>query len=171
MNLTSILAEKKENSLKLKKTLWILLKFKPLWLIILSNEDLTHSLVKWLKYLPAWFVIYVEWIKTEILSKNVVITWSLEGELLSWFDFIVTDNKFDNIDMYISLWITPIVNRDNIFVNWLLEEFNPIQNTWNSFFYEKDNKWDIFYTIVRYMENYKFPFDNKNLVKNVLNNK
>ncbi|MCD5385063.1 hypothetical protein LRZ95_00160 [Candidatus Gracilibacteria bacterium] len=171
MNLTSILAEKKENSLKLKKTLGILLKFKPLGLIILSNEDLTHSLIKGLKFLPAGFVIYVEGIKTEILSKNVVITGSLEGELLSGFDFIVTDNKFDNIDMYISLGITPIVNRDNIFVNGLLEEFNPIQNTGNSFFYEKDNKWDIFYTIVRYMENYKFPFDNKNLVKNVLNNK
>lgn len=120
MNLTSILAEKKENSLKLKKTLWILLKFKPLWLIILSNEDLTHSLVKWLKSLPAWFVVYLEWIKTEILSKNVVITWTLEGEVLSWFDFIVTDNKIDNINMYISLWITPIINRDKNLVKNIL---------------------------------------------------
>lgn len=97
-----------------------MLKFKPLWLIILSNEDLTHSLVKWLKSLPAWFVIYLEWIKTEILSKNVVITWALEGEVLSWFDFIVTDNKIDNINMYISLWITPIINRDKNLVKNIL---------------------------------------------------
>jgi len=170
MNLTSILAEKKENSLKLKKALWILLKYKPLWLIRLSNEDLTHSLVKWLKSLPAWFVVYIEWIKTEILSKNVVITWKLEDDVLSWFDFIVTDNDIKNINIYIDLWITPIISKKNDYTD-LLVEFNPLKNTWNSFLYEKENKWDIFYTIVRYMENYKFPYDNKNLVKNVLNNK
>ena len=69
--------------------------------------------------------------------------------------------------MYIEKWITPIVLRkNNISTN--LTEFNPLQNEWNSFFYEELNKWSIFYSIVRYMENFKFPFDNKNLVKNVL---
>jgi hypothetical protein len=43
-----------------------------------------------------------------------------------------------------------------------------MKNEGNSFYYEESNHWSIFYSIVRYMENYKFPFDNKNLIKNVL---
>ncbi len=170
MNLINILAEKKENSLKLKKALGLLLKFKPLWLIKLNNKELTKDLIKWLKSLPAGFVVYIKDIKTEIISKNIVITWKLENEVLSGFDFIVCDKEINDIGLYINQWITPIINRnDNQKFN--LWEFNPLKNEWNSFFYEDENKWDIFYTIVRYMENYKFPFDNKNLVKNVLNNK
>jgi hypothetical protein len=64
---------------------------------------------------------------------------------------------------YIKKWITPIVLKNKEFI-----EFNPLKNEWNAFFYETLDKWSIFYTIVRYMENYKFPFDNKNLVTNLL---
>jgi hypothetical protein len=167
MNITTILAEKKENSTKLKKQLWILLKFKPLWLIKLNNNELTKDLVKGLKSLPAWFVVYIKDEKTEILSKNVVITWILEDDVMSWFDFIVCDNEIKDLSIYIQQGITPITYKKNNYKNELIE-FNPLKNEGNSFFYENLNKWDIFYTIVRYMENYKFPFDNKNLVKNVL---
>jgi len=167
MNITSVLAEKKENSLKLKRVLWILLKFKPLWLIKLSNVDLSNELIDWLKSLPAGFVVYLKWVDTKIISSNIVIIWSLDNSILSWFDFVVCDNEISNINSYIEKWITPIIIKDN-HLQWILNEFNPLQNEWNAFFYEKLNKWDIFYVIVRYMENYKFPFDNKNLVKNIL---
>lgn len=167
MNLTSVLAEKKENSLKLKKALWILLKFKPLGLVKINDSEVTKDLIKGLKSLPAGFVVYIKNQKTEIISSNVVITWELEESVLSWFDFIVCDDDISDIESYIEKGITPIILRKN-HLSTLLTEFNPLQNEWNSFFYEKLNKWDIFYTIVRYMENYKFPFDNKNLVKNVL---
>lgn len=167
MNITSVLAEKKENSLKLKKALGILLKYKPLWLIRLSDNDLTNSLIKGLKILPTGFVVYSEWAKTEILSNNVVITWSLNDSVLSWFDFVVCDDEIENIDMYIEKWITPIVLWKNN-ISTILTEFNPLKNEWNAFFYENLEKWSIFYAIIRYMENFKFPFDNKNLVKNVL---
>ena len=43
-----------------------------------------------------------------------------------------------------------------------------ISNTWNSFLYDSDIMWSMFYALVGYLENSKFSFDNKNLVKNVL---
>jgi hypothetical protein len=46
MNITSVLAEKKENSLKVKRELGILLKYKPLGLIQLNDTELTKSLLK-----------------------------------------------------------------------------------------------------------------------------
>jgi len=45
MNLTTVLAEKKENGLKLKRTLGILLKYKPLGLIKLNDKVLTNDLI------------------------------------------------------------------------------------------------------------------------------
>ena len=43
-----------------------------------------------------------------------------------------------------------------------------MRSEWNAYFYDESNKWSIFSSIVKYMENYTFPFDNKNLVKNVV---
>jgi hypothetical protein len=167
MNISTVFAEKKENSTKLKRTLGLLLKYKPLWLIKLKNSNLTNELIEWLKSLPTWFVVYIKWAKTEIISDNLVITWELDNSFLSGFDFLVCDDEISNLGKYIEKWITPIIIRDN-HMSSILKEFNPLKNEWNSFFYENFNKWDIFYTIVRYIENYKFPFDNKNLVTNVL---
>jgi len=168
MNLTTVLAEKKENGLKLKRTLGILLKYKPLGLIKLNDKVLTNDLIDWLKSLPTWFVVYSENTQTKILSNNVVITWELNDSFLSGFDFIVCDNDIETLNLFIEKWITPIIIKNNHLWS-ILREFNPLKNDWNAFFYDKLNKWDIFYTIVRYMENYKFPFDNKNLVNNILN--
>jgi hypothetical protein len=65
-------------------------------------------------------------------------------------------------------WIVPIISSKNP-LNSILKEFNPMRNEWNSYLFEQDDRWAIFYALVRYLENFKFPFDNKNLVKNVLN--
>jgi hypothetical protein len=111
--------------------------------------------------------VYIKNQKTEIIYKNAVITWELDNDVLSWFDFIVCDDDLSDIKSYIEKGITPITLRKN-HLSTSLTEFNPLKNEWNSFFFEDLNKWDIFYTIVRYMENYKFPFDNKNLVNNLL---
>ena len=167
MNISTVFAEKKENSTKLKRTLGLLLKYKPLWLVKLSNIDLTNDLIEWLKSLPTGFVVYIEWGDTEIISDNLVITWEVDDSFISGFDFLVCDDEISNLWKYIEKWVTPIIVRDN-HMSSILKEFNPLKNEWNSFFYEGLNKWNIFYTIVRYMENYKFPYDNKNLVKNVL---
>jgi glycogen synthase len=43
-----------------------------------------------------------------------------------------------------------------------------MQSEGNGYIFEKNNKWEIFYALTKYLENYKFPYDNRNLVKNVL---
>jgi hypothetical protein len=49
-----------------------------------------------------------------------------------------------------------------------LTEFNASKVEWNAFIFESNALCDIYYAIIRYLENYKFPYDNKALVKNVL---
>ena len=109
MNISSVLARKKENSLKLKKTLGLLLKFKPLGLIKLENTKLSDELVEWLKSLPTGFVVYTKNAETKILSTNIVLTWKLDETDVSWFDFIVCDNEIEELYTYIEKWITPII--------------------------------------------------------------
>ncbi len=167
MNMSTILTEKKENSIKIKKSLWVLLKFKPLWLIKISNTKVKEEIIEWLKIIPAGFVVYSEWVEVSLISNNVVITWNIDDSLLSWFDFIVCDDDICNLNSYFPKAITPIILRDN-HMSAILKEFNPVKNEGNSFFYNELNKWAIFHSIVRYLENYKFPYDNKNLVKNIL---
>lgn len=167
MNISTVFTEKRENNIKLKKILGLLLKYKPLWLVKLSDVNLTNELIEWLKTLPSGFVVYSKWSETKNLSNNIVITWELDDKLAIGFDFLVCDNDISSLNSYIEKGITPIIIKDNYMAS-ILKEFNPIRGDWNSFFYTELNKWSIFYSIVRYMENYNFPHDNKNLVKNVL---
>lgn len=167
MNISGTLAEKRAINTELKKNYWLFQKFKPLGLIKLSNKELTQELIEGLKVLSAAFVVVVEDATEQQISQNVFITQNVDNSTLSWFDFVVSDNDISQISDYTSAGVTPIINKDN-HLNTILKEFNPLKNEGNSFYYDEINHWAIFYTIVRYMENYKFPFDNKNLIKNVL---
>jgi len=151
----------------LKKKLDLKEKYNPLWLIKLTNKDIIKDLRDGLLNLDVWFVIEVDWVENEKIWDNIVVVSSIDESDLLWFDFIVCDNDMENIDVYIKSGVVPIINRDN-HLSSIFKEFNPIKNEWNSFFYELSNKWLIFATIIKYTENYKFPFDNKNLVKNLV---
>jgi hypothetical protein len=167
MNISATLTEKKATNAELKKNYWLFQKFKPLGLIKLSNKQMTQELIEWLKVLTAGFVVVIEDATEEQIAKNVIITDSIDVTALAGFDFVVWDNEIAQISDYTNAGVTPIINKDN-HLNTILKEFNPLKNEGNSFHYDELNQWAIFYTIVRYMENYKFPFDNKNLIKNVL---
>ncbi len=168
MNISSLLVEKKENNVKMKKTLGLLLKHKPLGLIKLTDHSLALELIEWLKTLAAGFVVHIEWAETEIVSKNIVITWEFRDSFLSGFDFVVCDDCISSINTYLEKWIVPVILKEN-HITWELKEFNPVKSEWNAFLYDELNKWSIFHSIVKYTENYKFPYDNKSLVENVLN--
>lgn len=167
MNVTTIFSDKNLNSEKIKKIHGVMLKCKPLWLIKLSDITLTTQLVEWLKTLQAWFVVYSENMDETKISNNVVIVNKIEHSILLGFDFIICDNEIEQLKNYLDKWVVPIIIRNN-YLSSILKEFNPIKNEWNSFYYDELNVWNIFYATVRYLENYKFPFDNKNLVNNLL---
>jgi hypothetical protein len=73
----------------------------------------------------------------------------------------------ENLSKYLKLWIVPIISANNTLKS-VLREFNPMKNEWNAYIFQENNEWHIFYAIARYLENSKFPFDNKNLTKNVI---
>lgn len=55
----------------------------------------------------------------------------------------------------------------NAFEN--LADYNPNQEKGNAFLYASQNSWKVFAAIVRAMENYKFPYDWKNIAKEAMN--
>ena len=153
-----IFSAKKEYNLKLKEKYWFLKKEKAIWLVKLSNKNLIIELRDAFLDLPVAFIIEMENIETEKLWKNIVATSKVPESYLVWLDFVICDKDISSLKKYLENWVTPIISQNNPLKS-ILKEFNPIKNEWNSFIYENENKWSIFYSLVRYLENYKFPFD------------
>lgn len=166
MNLSELLEDKRKNSSILRSNYFSLNKNKSVWIIDLKDNEITENLLNWLKVLPSNFIIISEKNNNDNNEKNIVFIKKLPKDIESWIDFIVTDNNLENLKSYLALWICPILPEDN-YLSTILEEFNPVKVTWNSYIYKKQNEWEIFYAIVKYLENYKFPYDNRNLVKNL----
>ena len=164
MNLSELLEDKRKNSSILRTNYFSQNKNKSIWIIYLQNTLINENLLNWLRILPSNFIIISD--ENKEREKNIIFTKKIPKDLESWIDFIVTDNSFESLKSYLNIWICPILPDDN-YLSTLLEEFNPVKVTWNSYIYRNQNEWEIFYAIVRYLENYKFPYDNRNLVKNL----
>ncbi|MBW7954920.1 hypothetical protein H3C61_03845 [Candidatus Gracilibacteria bacterium] len=159
----NIFLEKKNNSKILKD--FFKLKNKPTGLIIVENEENIDFLLDGLEQLSCDFVIKT---KSEMGKKiNIIKTNEISKDFLSGFDFVVTDNKESSLQQYLKNGITPIVPENN-YLSSILKEFNPLTSEGNSFLYKENNSWSMYYAIIRYLENYKFPYDNRNLVKNII---
>lgn len=165
MNFSQIWKEKKRTSLIIKEEYNLPKKNKLNWLVVLNNKDILVDLIDALWNLEANFVVVTD--LNLATAKNVVLEKEIHRNLTIWFDFIICDNEIYSLAEYLKQGIVPIITEEN-YMSSILSEFNPIKNTWNSFLYKGENKWTIFYSLIRYLENSKFPFDNKNLVKNVL---
>lgn len=166
MNLSELLEEKRKNSAILKGNYFPKSKAKAIALVKLVNNEISEKLINGIKNLPINFIFISNEAK-EIDLQNIVFIHKIAEDLESGFDFIVWDNEIDNLKHFIGKWISPIVPENN-YLSSVLEEFNPIKVTWNSYLYKEENEWCIFYAIIRYLENYKFPYDNRNLIKNLL---
>ncbi len=163
MTLASILKNKKENKDKLLKMYNLNDSKKALWILVLSNDLINQVLLDALKILPANFIVISK--EELVFDKNISKSSSILQD--SWLDFIVCDECEDNLMKYLKLWVVPIIYKQHHITN-LLSEFNAAKVEWNSFIFENNTLCDIYYAIIRYLENYKFSYDNKSLVKNVL---
>ena len=54
--------------------------------------------------------------------------------------------------------VIPIISAQDF-----VEDYDPIQERGNAFVYTKDSPWSFFATLVRALENFKFPYDWKNI--------
>lgn len=167
MDLNTVIKEKKEKNTEIKKRLGLIQKHKALGLVKITNKALIKDLRDWFLVLPSSFVIQVDWVDVEKLWNNIVATWSIDKNDFIGFDFILCDEDIENLNIYLENGVAPIINSDT-HMSAILKEFNPMKNEWNSYLFSSNDKWTIFYSIVRYLENHKYAFDNKNLVKNVL---
>lgn len=137
---------------------------KPVWLVLVSEDMDLASLAKWLSVLPCNFIIRGEnpWVE----YHNIKFELETSEVNKVWLDFVLTNLEEDLVE-YFNFWVVPIISAENIIAP-ELEEFNPMSTSGNSFIFAHNTQWDMFYALVKYLENYKFPYDNKNLVKNVI---
>lgn len=165
MWLTEILNEKKRQAESIKNKYKLLKKNKILGVVVIDNKELLWELLTWLSILPIDLIVLT---KEELKQHNSMIYLNdIADNTMFWVDFIICDNCMWKLWDYLKKWIVPIVSKNN-YLNNILNEFNPVKSEWNAFFYEEWNVWSIFYAVIRYLENHKFPYDNRNLVKNVI---
>lgn len=161
-----LVTKKKEVATEMLKKYDFVKSSKLLGLVKISNQGVLNKLLDWFSTLPVNFLVISDFEVTEY--KNIKKIQDILELEMDGLDFIICDKTVEKLELYCRKWVVPIIEDKN-YLSSILSEFNPIKNEWNSFIYEVLNEWNIFYAFIRYMENSKFSFDNKNLIVNVSN--
>lgn len=167
MNLQDVLKQKQIVATKIKEKHKFLKKYTALWIISISDKAVIKEIRDGLLTLPIWFVVIMEGIEEQKLWKNIVALSTLNTAEYIGFDFIVCDEDTKKLSEFFWVGVCPISIKKWALGN-ILEDFNALKNRGNAYLFDKLTKWEIFAAIIRYMENKKFPMDNKNLVSNIL---
>lgn len=166
MTLSEVLAGKTVARDEHKSTFSLPRRSKILIAVHFTNSEMANNILKWLEILPANFIVFWKNIeKTE--SKNISYSDSIESFNMKWIDALVCSCDDISLESVMKLWVVPIVNENN-YLGKILQEFHPGRAEGNAYIYEKDSYWSAYYALIRYLENHKFPYDNRNLVKNVV---
>ena len=166
MSLTEILSQKNDSRDILKTKYNLPKRSKVLVAIHFSEEKLTHKVLKWLSILPANFIVFTE-AKEEIEAKNIAFVKDHTSFDMSGIDAILCDCDDIKLEKLMEVWVVPLVNERNYLWK-ILQEYHPGRAEGNAYLYEKWSHWSAYYALIRYLENHKFPYDNRNLVKNVV---
>lgn len=157
--------DKKSYSKTLKNFCKFTQKNKSTGLIVLKDEVTIDFLLDWLEELSSDFVIQTQ--KEYENRWNIFFTSKLKKDFLPWIDYILVDEEVEELSQYFSQGIVPIIPQNHHLVG-ILKEFDPLTSKWNSFFYKNWSSWSVYASLVRYLENTKFPYDHKALVENIL---
>lgn len=132
-------------------------------IVLIENFDGSFTdMIQGLSYLPADFIVLGKW-ETQ---KNVVMQQDQTDIDMQWIDAIITQDEDTKLEELMKIWVVPIT-RENNYLWKVLQEFNPGRAEGNAYLFEESSSWSAYYALVRYLENHKFPYDNRNLVKNV----
>ncbi len=164
MTFANLIKAKKGSSVQLVEKYSFPKTNKAIGLVKIWNPKVLKKLIKWFQDLQVNFIIITDE-KYSTDAKNIAFT-SDESFIDAGLDFVICDTGTDCINKCFEHGIAPIIVKDSN-VSSLLSEFNPMKSEWNAYLYDTVNEWSIFATLIRYLENYKFTFDNKNLVKNI----
>ena len=166
MSITDILSQKTTGREKLKDTYNLPKRSKILIVVYFSDEKISKKLLKWLEVLPANFIVCWNIDKT-IEAKNIAYESDYESFDMTSIDAILCDCENLKLEKLMEVGVVPLVN-DNNYLGKILQEFHPGRAEGNAYLYEKWSYWSAYYALIRYLENHKFPYDNRNLVKNVV---
>lgn len=86
-------------------------------------------------------------------------------------DAFITDNwNLVPLEELVSAIVVPIwPKEDSSEKN--LHEFNPMKFEGNAFLFDKNDKFQVFAALIRYLENVKYPGDKRTLLKNLAGDK
>lgn len=165
MNFSDLLAQKTEHRDVLKNQYNLPKRSKILIWVHFTNEKLTKKLIEGFAMLPANFVVF--WTDSESSdAKNVAFEKSHEDFDMTGLDAMLCNCDDIKLEKIMEIGVVPIVNEKNYLWK-ILAEFHPGRAEGNAYLYEKESHWSAYYALVRYLENHKFPYDNRNLIKNV----
>lgn len=157
MDLIELIKTKREKADMLIKKYKFNKKNKILWYIHFDEYNDFNDLFDWLSKLWVNFIVSWVWENT----SNIIYT---QDKLeFIWFDFVICDKCSQKVE-YNKNWVTQIWY--SLYSN--IKDFDPRTSVWNWFLYNELSKWDIFQAVIRYLENYKFSYDNKALIKNII---
>jgi len=134
--------------------------------IKLWKTSVSKEFISGLSILPANFIVFSEK-KIELDEKNIRIQDSESLCDMNGFDAFISECSDIKIEKLMEAGVVPIVNSGNYLWK-ILSEFHPWRAEGNSYLFESWSHWSAYYALIRYLENHKFPYDNRNLVKNVL---
>jgi len=140
---------------------------KILWYIDIYHDLLTDDFLEWLSNLEINFIIKTQG-NISFEAENIIFTSDFTEDYVC-FDFVVCDEQMGYLNDFTSKWVVPILYIEH-HMSTLFKDFFAPKAEWNAFIFDKLNKWSIIITLVKYTENFKFPYDNRALVKNVLEN-
>jgi glycogen synthase len=91
-------------------------------------------------------------------------------EVFEAADILVTfsadEETVHSVNQGLAKGVIPIVPTDFPHTN--IENYNPNLETGNAFVYHKKSVWSVFAAIIRAYENYRFPYDWKNIAKSAI---
>lgn len=166
MSLQELFLKKTDGRNELKMKYNLPKRSKILIGIHLNDEKYTKKILKWLACLPANFIVFSDE-STEVDAKNIVIIPKSSSIDMLWVDALVCNCENMKVENTMKVGVVPIINEYN-YLGKILSEFHPGRWEGNAYLFWQEGYWDIYYALVRYLENYKFPYDNRNLVKNVV---
>ena len=165
MSITELLSQKTEHRDQLKSTYELPKRSKILIAVHFSNEKFSKKILDGLEILPGNFIVFGY--KEENSSrKNISFEATHEGFDMTGVDAVLCDCEDIKLEKIMEIGVVPLVNENNYLWK-ILQEFHPGRAEGNAYLYEKGSYWSAYYALIRYLENHKFPYDNRNLVKNV----
>lgn len=149
----------------IKDTYMLPKRSKILVWVCMNDEKITKKILDGLAILPANFIVFNTSI-TEHEWKNIAFETDYTKVDMIGMDGMLCSCDDIKLEKIMELGVTPLVN-ENSYLGKILTEFHPGRAEGNAYLYQKGSYWSAYYALIRYLENHKFPYDNRNLVKNV----